>query len=87
MTAVRFYADGWRLGLVMTEGTRWLHLLDCGSLHAVKLPVEEARHFLPAEIRPVKLHRSLERRRLQFNRHGKQFAETMVKEAIAQLKA
>jgi hypothetical protein len=63
MEPIKFFDDGWRLGLVVKIGRKYVIVLDCGTLKAAKMPVTEQRHFKPCAVPPHRLCRLLKRRR------------------------
>lgn len=72
---VKFWADGWRLGVVVKRGRKWLQVLDCGTLRLVQLPTGDL--IRPEPIPPKRLKRLLDRKRRTFNRSNLGYAKAV----------
>jgi len=85
-----FERGGQRLTVVLNRGPKWTRVLDCGNLHAYKIPTCDLdKYSREVNVTPRKLASRLDKRRKASKRlgiFGKQFTDKAVREAIKLLR-
>lgn len=85
-TAVKYFDDGWRLGVVYATGPRYVSILDFARLRAVKLDAAERAFLKPARLSSRHLALGIERRRRLFKRNGIGHAAKLARRVACQLR-
>ena len=86
-----FERGGERLAIVLQRGPKWSRVLDCGTLHAHKIPtIEVDKYSRPVDLKASRLASRLDQRRKNYKRLGvfsKRFTDKATREAVTLLRA
>ena len=82
---VSVWQDGWRMAVVVEVGWKWTKLVDCSTLEARKVTLEELRKARRGKVAPAQAAALIRRMRATFKRCKVSFRNGPVKAALAVL--